>query len=186
MPILNLVHINTLIAKCRRLDPQAQLELYDLYRSKLWAMCLRYAREPIDADDIFQEAFLRVFSQMDTLKNDAALDAWIRKILVRTAINFYKAQKRYWQQEPLESGMHLAHHEEEDIIGKLDNDQLLTFIQQLPDAYRMVFNLYVIDGFNHDEIAELLGISTSTSRANLSRAKAWLRHKLSEQKIYLG
>jgi RNA polymerase sigma-70 factor (ECF subfamily) len=179
------VQINAIIAKCRRLDPQAQRELYDLYRSKLWSMCLRYSREPIDADDIFQEAFLRVFRQMDTLKDDAALDGWIRKILVRTAINFYKSQKRHWQHEPLENGMHLLANDEEDIIGKLNNDQLLGFIQQLPDGYRMVFNLYVIDGFNHDEIAELLGISAPTSRANLSRAKAWLRHKLIEQKIFL-
>ncbi len=178
------MQLKELIEGCRRLDPQAQRELYDQYRRKLWATCLRYVREPLDADDIFQEAFLRIFRQIHTLKDELALDAWVRKIVVRTAINSYKAQQKYWQQELADTSLHLSRNEEEELIDRLSNDQLLQLIQQLPDAYRMVFNLYEIDGFSHAEIGELLGISEPTSRANLSRSKAWLRNEAVKQKIY--
>lgn len=178
------MQLKKIIIGCRRFEPKAQKELYDLYRQKLWAVCLRYCNGTFDADDIFQESFLRIFRQIHTLKNESALDAWIKKIVVRTAINFCQSQQKHIHQESTNLLDQLTYDDEEEIIDRLSNDQLLELIQLMPEAYRMVFNLNVIDGFNHSEIGELLGISAHTSRSNLSRGKAWLRNKLIERKIF--
>jgi RNA polymerase sigma factor (sigma-70 family) len=143
---------------------------------------LRFARHEGDAKDIFQEAFLKVYDNLERLKEPGSLDAWVKSIVVRTAINFYPAN--LGEREDIhEKGYDPKGDDVESIIGALAAEQLLVYINRMPDGYRKVFNLYVIDGYKHREIAEMLGISESTSKTQLRDAKTFLKKELSRMGI---
>lgn len=154
----------------------AQSQVYQLFSDKLFAVCLKYSKNYEDAEDTLQDSFLVIFDKVKQFKSKGSFEGWIKRITINTAIQKYR-NKSLLQivKEPVED-------EEIDEIDFEDNhltiDYLLNLIQQLPDRYRLIFNLYVLDNFSHKEIAEMLHISEGTSKSNLSRARALLKNKI--------
>lgn len=148
----------------------------------MYGVCLRYAGSYHEAQDILQEGFIKVFEKLDTFKGQGSLEGWIKQIMIRTSINKYRERIYHLKVEDLsENGIYAN-----DNFGpeKLSLDELLNFIQLLPDQYRLVFNLAVIEGLSHKEIGDMLSITESTSRSNLSRAKSILQGLIQrEQKV---
>lgn len=167
-----------LIKACIQEDAAAQKALFVHYSNRMYGVCLRYARNQADAEDILQEAFIKVFGKLGQFKFEGSFEGWIRKIVVNTALKKYTLQ-RYekeltgyeWKEKDEGSSDPAAY-------GNITQKELLELINQLPDGYRMVFNLYVIEGYQHEEIAELLGIQPGTSRSQLVKARAMLQKQL--------
>mgnify|MGYP000515942216 FL=1 len=154
----------------------AQSEVYQLFADKLFPLCLKYSRNYQDAEDTLQDSFLTIFSKIKQYKNQGSFEGWLKRITINTAL------QKYREKAPLEIVSELSNNEEIDEVSfenEIFNiDVLLAFIQQLPDRYRLIFNLYVLDNYTHKEIAKLLNISENTSKSNLSRARKILKNKL--------
>lgn len=165
------------IEKCLRNDPRAQEALYKAFAPKMFGVCLRYTRNQMEAEDILQEGFIKVFRYLKDYRNDGSLEGWIRRTMVNTAINFFRKSAKYQNDLPIEEAEPI-NHDEENAIDKLSAAELLEFIRELPDGYRMVFNLNIIEGYTHREIGEMLNISENTSKSQLSRARGVLQAKL--------
>ena len=163
--------------RCMSKERQAQSELYQLFAPKMYAVCLRYARDQDEANDILQNGFIKVFSKGHLYEGKGSLEGWIRRIMVNTAIESHRSNKIiFLSTEELER----------EEIGKiatfsvnhLDYKDLLALIKKLPMGYRTVFNLYAIEGYNHKEIASMLAISEGSSKSQLSRARTWLKERI--------
>lgn len=170
-----------LIEHCLENDPRAQELLYKRFSRRMYGVCLRFARNTLEADDILQEGFIKVFSFLKDFRSDGSLEGWIRRTIVNTAINYYNSKQNEWKEttiEKAESYQSIS----EDTLDKISTADLLNLIHELPEGYRLVFNLYVIEGYNHQEIAEMLNISESTSKSQLSRARMALQQRLTQRK----
>ncbi len=143
-------------------------------------ICLRFTRNQMEAEDILQEGFIKVFRYLKDYRSEGSLEGWIRKTIVNTAINFYKKKIKYQKDISLEQNEPI-NYEEEDAIDMLSAKELLVLIHELPDGYRMVFNLNVIEGYTHKEIGDMLNISENTSKSQLSRARGVLQSKLKKK-----
>ena len=165
------------IEKCLDNDPKSQGELYKHFAPKMYGICLRYAKNQMEADDVLQEGFIKVFRYLKDYRKEGSLEGWIRRTMVNTAINLYKKKIKYQKDVSLEQTEPI-NTEEESAIDKLSARELLDVIRELPDGYRMVFNLNVIEGYTHKEIGEMLNISENTSKSQLSRARSVLQEKL--------
>ena len=172
-----MINEQELVKACQNNDRKAQTAFYNLYKGKLMGVCRRYTRTPDEAEDIYQEAFVKIFNSIHALEKAGAVGAWVRKTVIHTAINYYHANLKFQNNTDYDNIL-LSNDDYPNVLAGLSNEELLTLINQLPDGYRMVFNLYVIDGYSHAEIAELLGVSESTSKSQLSRAKELLRKQL--------
>jgi RNA polymerase sigma-70 factor, ECF subfamily len=173
---------NTLLQGCRRKERASQEMLFDLYYNYAMSIALRYVGVFEEAEEIVSDAFVKVFTRIDTHYSlDISFKGWFRRILINTAIDRYRTLKN----KPPMQELHEAYQveQEDDTIENLTREQILELVQQLPPQYRTVFNLYVVDGYTHPEIGEMLGISDLTSRSNLSRARQGLKQLLKE-KIY--
>jgi RNA polymerase sigma factor (sigma-70 family) len=173
-----------IIDGCLKQDPKMQQVLYQQFAPKLMGIARRYAPNREDAEDIFQEGYVRVFQYLHTLQKNDSLEGWLKKVMIRTAINHYQKHKKYYEHIHTHDYLEYdASGESEDyqhIISKLSNEDLLRLIHQLPDGYRMIFNLYVIEGYSHKEIAEMLNTNAKNSKSQLSKAKKALK-KMMEQ-----
>lgn len=168
-----------IIEGCLKQKPAAQEALYKLYSARLLAICTRYAHTSFEAEDIFQEAFIKVFKNIDQYKGQGSFEGWLKHIFVNTAINhFHKSKKHNNHQDPEDYADTVT--SDTDIIGSISADELTAVISKLPEGYRMVFNLYVVEGFNHKEIADMLGISEGTSKSQYAKAKAYLKKLLTQ------
>ena len=165
-----------LIQACVRKERWAQKWLYEEHYGKMMAVCLRYANNPDEALDILHEGFIKVFKHIDQYQPGTSLTAWIRRIMVNTSIDYYRKTIRR-RTEDLEQAYSLQT-TDPDAISQCTEKEILETIQQLSPAYRAVFNLYVIEGFSHKEIAEALEITESTSRSNLVKARMKLQAML--------
>lgn len=163
-----------LIKSCLDEDRHAQRKLYELYAPKMFGVCLRYAKNREEAEDIMQEGFLQVFKSLQNFKFSGSFEGWIRKIMVYSAIAKYRGKSKLHSVLTLENENIIAY-ENEDILSRLGKKELLQMVQELPPAYRMVFNLYVFEGLKHREIAQQLDISEGTSKSNLHDAKLILQ-----------
>lgn len=166
--------LDQLIHNCKKNDTKAQSDLYKLFSSKLFALCLKYSKSHAEAQDNLQDAFVTIFKKITQYKNKGSFEGWLKRITINTAL------QRYRSESVLEI---INEHEIEDVIVEIDEetvslDFLLKSIQELPDRYRLVFNLYVLDGYSHKEIAGMLNISIGTSKSNLSRARLNLKDKV--------
>jgi RNA polymerase sigma-70 factor (ECF subfamily) len=170
---------NNIIAGCIRKDPKSQQELYRRFAPRMYGVCLRYAKNEMEADDILQEGFIKVFNYIDSFRNEGSLEGWIRRTVVNTAINYYRKNVKYSKESDID-GLEIINDKDESVIDKLSADEILEVIQTLPEVYRMTFNLYVIEGYTHKAIAEMLGISENTSKSQLLRARKFLRTKISK------
>jgi RNA polymerase sigma-70 factor (ECF subfamily) len=170
-----------LIAGCLREERWAQKALYETYYGKLLGVCLRYSNSNDDARDILNEGFVKVFRYLDRYKVGTSLECWMRRIMINTAIDFYRKEMRH-KSDDLETAQYKAS-EESDVESNYSAQEILKVIQKLPPAYRAVFNLYAIEGYAHKEVADALGITESTSRSNLVKARAKLKELLTEMGI---
>ena len=167
---------------CVQNNAAAQKALYEKYSAKMLVVCYRYAHNREDAEDMLQEGFIKVFSQISTFENRGALEGWIRRIVVHTCINNLKKNKRF------NEGVDLIHANslqvrEDAIPSIIQAKQVVECIRMLPLGYRTVLNLYAIEGFSHREISTMLDIEESTSRSQYTRAKAMLEDVLIKKKI---
>jgi RNA polymerase sigma factor (sigma-70 family) len=171
-----------IIQGCMQNDPIAQRELYNRYSPKMLSVCYRFAHNKQDAEDMLQEGFIKIFTQIHSFQNRGAFEGWIRRIMVHTCINFLKKNKKFNESVELDYATHLSAREE-TIPSVLQGKQIIECIRQLPIGYRTVLNLYAIEGYSHKEIAEMLDIEESTSRSQYTRAKTMLENILVKRKI---
>ncbi len=173
------------IKGCIKGDRKSQQKVYEAYYGKMMAVCFRYARDRDEAKDILQDGFIKVFTNIKKYNSAGSFEGWIRRIIVNTAIDSFRKNRNSYllseddntidnlQNEPEEE-------EDEKPFGGLKTENVVQAMQQLSPAYRTVFNLYVVENYSHKEIAEILGISTGTSKSNLAKAKQNLK-KILEQ-----
>lgn len=162
-----------LIKACVQKERWAQKKLYETYYSNMMGVCLRYSNHKEDALDILHEGFIKVFNNISKYQPGTSLNAWIRRIMVNTAIDFYRKSVRR-RTEDIETAFDISSNDA-DAISQCSEKEILEAVQQLSPAYRVVFNLYIIEGYSHREIAEQLGITESTSRSNLVKARTKLK-----------
>jgi len=167
---------------CLQNDPAAQRELYNRYSPKMLSVCYRFAHNREDAEDMLQEGFIKIFSQMHTFGNRGAFEGWIRRIIVHTCINILKKNKKFNESVDI---IHAtgAMVREESVPSIVQAKQIVECIRMLPIGYRTVLNLYAIEGYSHREIGIMLDIEESTSRSQYTRAKAMLEEILVRKKI---
>ena len=167
---------------CLHNQPVAQRELYNRFSPKMLAVCYRFAHNREDAEDMLQESFIKVFSQIHTFQNKGAFEGWIRRIIVHTCINHLKKNKRFNESVDIINASSIQVREE-SIPSIVQAKQIVECIRLLPIGYRTVLNLYAIEGYSHKEIAEMLDIEESTSRSQYTRAKQMLEEILLKKKI---
>ena len=170
-----------LIAGCLQENPISQRELYNRYSPKMLAVCYRFAASREDAEDMLQEGFIKVFTQMHTFQNKGAFEGWIRRIVVHTCINLLKRNKKF--NESVDLDYALQAQVKDNIPSLMQAKQVVESIRLLPIGYRTVLNLYAIEGYSHKEIGEILEIGESTSRSQYTRAKALLEQVLIKKRI---
>lgn len=166
-----------LINRCLLNEVKAQEVFYKRFAPKMFGVCLRFAKNQMEADDILQEGFIKVYTSLKTYRGDGSLEGWIRRTIVNTAINLYKKNARYLRDIEIEKA-EVVQNMDEGAEDKISVQELLALIRELPTGYRMVFNLNVIEGYTHKEISQLLNISENTSKSQLSRARQTLQKKL--------
>ena len=168
-----------LIKKCIEWDATAQRELYTLYSNKMFAVCFRYAQNREEAEDILQEGFIKVFENISKFRKEGSLEGWIRRIMFTTAIQKFRQQKSFQNTISLDNPeIHDLHPSVDDVLSQIETKELMNLIHALPPRYKLVFNLYVIEGLKHREIAAQLGITEGTSKSNLSDARAILQREI--------
>ena len=168
-----------LIKGCLRRDPSAQKLLYESFSSKMYALCYRYVKNPMEAKDILVTAFVKIFDKIQQFKSEGSFEGWIRRIVVNEALTFLRRNRSMYLETELEQADREPNYNA--LSDHLEAEDLLKMIQELPTGYRIVFNLYAIDGYSHKEISEQLGISENTSKSQLSRARTYLQKLLLER-----
>ena len=170
--------LNQLIENCIINDTKAQGELYKLFSSKLFSVCLKYSKSYAEAEDNLQDAFLTIFNKIEQFKNKGSFEGWLKRIAINTVLQKYRTERVFDI---------INENTIEDIEIEIDEDSisidyLLQIIQELPDRYRLVFNLYVLDGYSHKDIANMLNINIGTSKSNLARARQSLKETIQNNK----
>jgi RNA polymerase sigma factor (sigma-70 family) len=161
-----------LILKCCQGDRMSQKQIYQNYAGKMMVVALRYLKSTQSAEDVLQDAFIKVFTKLDTFKGDSKLETWISRIVINTALNAIK--KPLWVEQLAEYSEGFVQ-QDELVLSNFHWQDLISYIQALPAGCQAVFNLYAIEGYTHKEIAKMLGISESTSKSQYARAKSLLR-----------
>jgi len=167
-----------LIKGCVSRDRSAQKRLYDTYSSKMYGICYRYVRDPAEAEDILIVAFTRIFEKINQFKSEGSFEGWIRRIIVNEALTHIRRNRSMYLETDLDQVDREPDYDK--LQDHLEEEDLLKMIQELPTGYRIVFNLYAIEGYSHKEIANQLGISENTSKSQLSRARTYLQKMLLE------
>jgi RNA polymerase sigma factor (sigma-70 family) len=159
-----------LVKDCLKQKPAAQRQLYELYAPVMLGVCYRYTKSVKDAEDILQEGFVKVYRHLSQYKFEGELGAWIRRIMVTTALNYLKRNRKYQSEMSFEEiSLHPVANENPALI--LQAKELSDLIRQLPTGFQTIFNLYAVEGFTHGEIGEMLGISEGTSKSQYARAR---------------
>ena len=174
-----------IIKGCIKDDVLCQKSLFNRYASPLLGICMRYARNKEDAEDILQDSFIKIFKKISQFKGEGSFEGWMRRVVVNTALKKYTVT-RYSKEFSVEEVKDTTVPDNNDVpaFNHLTEKDLLVLIHNLPDGYRIIFNLYVIEGFQHDEIANMLGIQPGTSRSQLVKARQMLQREIIEiQKV---
>jgi len=179
------LELEDLIAQCKKQDREAQSLLYNRYADVLFGQCLEYAANYDDAKDHLQDSFITIFAKINQYKGKGSFEGWMKRIAINTVLQSYRKKREV----PLQREELLRAKDKEDdfdLEGISDSDLPLSFlfkiVQELPERYRLVFNLYALDGYSHKEIAEMLDIAEGTSKSNLFRARANLEERIKEYK----
>jgi RNA polymerase sigma-70 factor (ECF subfamily) len=170
--------LKQLINDCKKDNRKAQEQLYRLYSPKLFAVCLKYSRNYAEAQDNLQDGFILIFKKIEQFSFKGSFDGWLKRVMINHVLQQYRNQTFL----SLVNEDVADDHEVEIEDDSITMDYLLKIIQELPDRYRLVFNLYVIDGFSHAEIGEMLTITVGTSKSNLARARMILKEKIEQYK----
>lgn len=171
-----------LLEDCKKGKRQAQKEVYDTWSSILLGICMRYLHNIQEAEDVLQESFVKIFTHINDFKGDGSFEGWMKRIVVNTTLNQIKKNRRINEELEIDTAYNLK---SEAIINleNYDSKIILNELNNLPDGYRIILNLYAIEGFSHKEIANEMGIAESTSRSQFLRAKAFLKKKLENYNI---
>ena len=173
-----MIQLENIIKGCVDGRTEAQEALYKKFSGKLFGICLRYTKDYSAAEDVLHEGFIKIYSNISSYKGTGSFEGWIRRVVINTALERFRKQ---FQMYPIadinESDLGVRY---ENIITDISARDLLDLIKDLPPAYRMVFNLYAIDGYSHKEIGDILNISVGTSKSNLSRARKLLQTRVEE------
>ncbi|MDR1763962.1 MAG: sigma-70 family RNA polymerase sigma factor [Dysgonamonadaceae bacterium] len=175
---LNLSDERTLIEGCKKGEPQARKQLYELYSGTMFALCLRYAPDKDSAEDILQEGFITVFTKIGDYSGKGSIEGWMRKIFITRALQEIRAKqiaKRYLEQAENEI---IAEEVKLSVLDEISAKEIMDCIAELPAGYRTVFNLFAVEGYPHAEIARMLNIGESTSRSQYAHARKMLQEKL--------
>lgn len=167
-----------LIKALKKADPKAQRSVYDQYSARMLGLCCRYVADEMLAEDVMIEGFMKVFGKIEQFNSDGSFEGWIRRIMVNEALGFLRKQKRLLEDSLSDDAVNVPDYQLAD--QHIGAEEILSLVGQLPTGYRTVFNLYAIEGYAHTEIAELLGITESTSKSQLHRARAMLQKMLGE------
>jgi RNA polymerase sigma-70 factor (ECF subfamily) len=171
-----------LIDRCRKGDRGAQFRIYELYFKAMYNTSLRIVRDPMEAEDIMQESFLAAFEKMETYKGSVSFGAWLKKIVINRSLDSIKKRKMHFEilDERLEGQAGDPATEEDIDEALLNEDRIRNAVMQLPDGFRVVLTLYLLEGYDHEEISEILEISASTSRSQYARARQKLKEILKD------
>ncbi|MEQ8415822.1 MAG: RNA polymerase sigma factor [Imperialibacter sp.] len=175
------VFLKKLVKDCSKGRSDARRELYELYASRFMGLCYRYAKSVDDAEDIFQDGFIKVFENLHTLKNPDALEAWMKRIFVNEALKFIGRNNTFMMVDYSYAEMRPI--EDFGVIDKLAIEDMTAIIRRLPDKMRIAFNMYAIEGYSHAEIAESLNISVGTSKSNLHDARVYIQKEIAKLNI---
>ncbi|TAE38128.1 MAG: sigma-70 family RNA polymerase sigma factor [Sphingobacteriales bacterium] len=176
MKLSNTHTLTQLLEGCKANNRLMQEMLYQQYATKMMAICMRYAKDKMEAEDVLQIGFIKIFKEIASYRGEGNFEGWMRKIMVNTAIESYRKNLRFLNVVSLDDAF--EHATTGFDCSNLAMQDLLKLIQKLADGYRLVFNMYVIEGYSHKEIAATLGISESTSKSQLSRARAILQQEI--------
>ncbi len=170
-----------LVEACKRGDRKAQRELYDQFSRRMYFVCLRYAQSELEAEDILQESFIKIFGNIQNFRGDSRLEYWIKRIVINTALNHRRSKLYLYPMVDVEDVKVKMDYEQ--ILSRFHYDELLQMINELPSGCRIVFNMFAVEGYSHKEIATLLNISEGTSKSQYFRAKKLLQKKLSGDQV---
>lgn len=168
--------VDSLLEGCKRGERKAQEYLYKALSSKMMAVCMRYAKDDCEAEDMLQMGFVKVFNKVSEFRSEGSFEGWIRRIMVNTAIETYRKNMRSMKVVDIDEVYDQPQSTFD--MNQLETKDLMKLVQELSSGYRMVFNMYVIEGYSHREIGETLGISEGASKSQLSRARTILKGKL--------
>ena len=186
---------NSIVEACRRGDRKAQFELYRLYSKAMYNICLRMLGTVENAEDVMQNSFIDVYSKLDSFRFESSIGAWIKRIVINNCINYLKKRRLMFTELTENAAFVSEDGDSNDFSGSLyaltdshlDVPKIQKAIQQLPDGYRVVFTLYAMEGYDHEEIGFILGVNEATSKSQYSRAKAKLRDILqSPRQVRIG
>ena len=169
-----------LVEECMAGKPNAQEKLFKLYSGKLFAIALRYMGSREEAEDVLQESFIKIFKSLNQWKGDGPLGGWMRRVVVNTSLTQLKSRIKKQNEISIDTA-YTVHDNQESQLEKLQADDLLKIISEMPAGYRTVFNLFAIEGFGHKEISDQLGINESTSKTQYLKAKNWLLKRIDER-----
>ena len=169
-----------LVSECLKGKSSAQRTLFQLHCGKMFAVSLRYMGSTMEAEQVLQESFIKVFEKLNQWKGDGPLGGWIRTIVVNTSLTRIKNNKKFRLDKNIDDAVSLSDNGE-DQLEALQAADLMKLIAQMPDGYKTVFNLFVVEGYGHKEIADLMGISESTSKTQFLKGKNWLVKRINEQ-----
>jgi len=170
-----------MIALCKKGDRTAQKALFDTLSSKMFAICIRYMGNREAAEDVLQEGFISLFSKLDSYSGEGSFEGWARKVFVNTALMTLRRNDVMRQSEDIESARSLSGNDV-SALQSISYKELMGMIAELPPGFRTVFNLFLIEGYSHKEISEMLGISEATSRSQLQRARVMLQNRIKKYK----
>jgi len=180
--IPNSLNEKDLIKGCLEGNRVCQKDLFELYAPKMMSVCRRYARHHLEAQDMMQEGFIKMFTNLHKFSHEGSFEGWVRRIMINTALK--KVSRKSFKNEEIGISDHYDNSVDETVLAKMSADELLVMVEELPDGYRVVFNMYVMEGYSHKEIGEALNIGESTSRSQLVKARRILQNKIIEsQKI---
>jgi len=170
--------LKNIVEECVSGNVRAQETLYRMLAPKMFGVCLRYSKDSTEAEDNLQEGFIKVFTYIKNFRHEGSLEGWVRKIMVNVSLEKFRKQHVMYPVEDM--NIYESKNYSNDIIEKITADELIELIQELPPRYRMVFNLFVMEGMNHKEISEEMKITEGTSKSNLARARDILKRKVTE------
>ncbi len=169
---------------CKNGKRHAQNQLYSKYAPSMLGICLRYAKSRDEAEDMMQEGFIKIFTNIDGFRGDGSFEGWMKRIMINTAITYYKKNLKHQYHTDIDEidEKHSTDEDQDNAIEEVNipREKLMELIQGLPEGYRMVFNLYVFEQYSHKDIADLLGVSVNTSKSQLSKARRLLISRITE------
>ncbi|MBU0765234.1 MAG: sigma-70 family RNA polymerase sigma factor [Bacteroidetes bacterium] len=167
-----------LVKQCLKKDERALNELYKRFASRMFGVCLRYSKDRMEAEDMLHDGFIKVLGNLENFRHEGSFEGWMRRLMVNTAINQYRKRISMGETDFEAANISETEMADDDAIVGLSVQELLELVRNLPDGYRIIFNLHVIEGYKHNEIAEILNISENTSKSQLAKARKYLQMTL--------